>query len=444
MPSHDHDLSRRERQIMDVLHRDGKATAAEVLGGLPDAPSYSGVRAPLKILEQKGHIRHRGRGTCVRIHAHRPTCRRAAVRAVASIEDILRQLGGAGGRGTSLSGNSLFAAANKVSGLLRGGVTYARLTPGYETNDLGFLSRADQQTLTAVAQLVPSKPVGRWRNPVASIFLTDQKTASGLRNGSTAEAAVSGYTPSGARVSIDSWIDNPLASYCDRCARGGPALRYSPAYNTLVNLNANPRLRISPSVAAIYTLADEGNSSLWRIRPYVTFRVSTRVSAELGTRFQRNHDHTQYLATIGTVGADSTHYLFAHLDQDLLSFTSRLDVTLRPTLSMQLYAEPFVTAGHFTSVRELATPRAASYGARFRPYLKTAPDGDFNEKSFNASAVPRWEYRPASTLFVVWTQSRDQGDRDFGTFAARRDYRNLFAARPDNVFLVKAAYWLGR
>jgi hypothetical protein len=344
---------------------------------------------------------------------------------------------------TTLSGSSLFLAANKVSGLLRGGFTYSHLTPGYETNDLGYLARADVQTLNGVAQLVPSKPVRGWNNVVAGLYLTDQRTASGLRNGSTWEALVSGYTASGARVSIDSWVDNPIATYCDRCARGGPALRLSPDFNTLVNLNADPRLRLSPAFAAIYTVADDNRSSLWRVRPYLTFRPSTRVSAELGTRFQRNHDNTQYLATAGDVGADSTHYLFAHLDQDLLSFTSRLDVTLRPTLSLQLYAEPFVTAGHYTNVREIASPRAASYDARFRPYAGVPPDGDFNEKSFNASAVLRWEYRPASTVFVVWTQARDQGDRDFGSFTAVRDYRNLFAARPDNVFLIKAAYWLG-
>jgi len=345
---------------------------------------------------------------------------------------------------TSLSGSSVFLAANKVSGLLRGGFNYTYLTPGYETNDLGFLSRADLQTLQTVAQLVPSKPFHGWRNPVASVFITEQRTAAGLRNGSTWELYVYGYTASGARVSIDSWVDNALPTYCDRCARGGPALRYSPAYNTLVNLNADPRLRVSPSFAAIYTVGDEGNSSLWRVRPYVIFRPSTRVSAELGTRFQRNHDNTQYLATLGTVGADSTHYLFGHLDQDLLSFTSRFDVTLRPTLSVQMYAEPFVSAGHYTKVREIAAPRAASYDARFRAFAGNAPDGDFNEKSFNASAVLRWEYRPASTLFLVWTQARDQGDRDFGNFTAGRDYKNLFAARPDNVFLIKASYWLGR
>jgi BlaI family penicillinase repressor len=51
-------LSRRERQILDLLYRTGKATAADVQAGLPDPPSYSAVRAMLRILEDKGHVRH--------------------------------------------------------------------------------------------------------------------------------------------------------------------------------------------------------------------------------------------------------------------------------------------------------------------------------------------------------------------------------------------------
>ena len=54
----EHRLSRRERQIMDVVYRLGKATAAEVLEGLPDPPSYSAVRAMLRLLEEKGTLRH--------------------------------------------------------------------------------------------------------------------------------------------------------------------------------------------------------------------------------------------------------------------------------------------------------------------------------------------------------------------------------------------------
>jgi predicted transcriptional regulator len=51
-------LSRRERQILDLLYRTGRATAADVQAGIPDPPSYSAVRAMLRILEEKGHVRH--------------------------------------------------------------------------------------------------------------------------------------------------------------------------------------------------------------------------------------------------------------------------------------------------------------------------------------------------------------------------------------------------
>ena len=53
-----HHLSRRERQIMDILYRRGRATAAEIHSALPDRPSYSAVRAKLRVLEEKGHVRH--------------------------------------------------------------------------------------------------------------------------------------------------------------------------------------------------------------------------------------------------------------------------------------------------------------------------------------------------------------------------------------------------
>jgi predicted transcriptional regulator len=75
--SNDRDLSRRERQIMDFLHRVGKATAADVLDGIPDAPSYSAVRALLRILEQKGHVRHEEEG---RAYVYMPLVRRADAR----------------------------------------------------------------------------------------------------------------------------------------------------------------------------------------------------------------------------------------------------------------------------------------------------------------------------------------------------------------------------
>ena len=74
---HAHRLSRRERQIMDLLYRLGSATAAEVLEGIPDPPSYSAVRAMLRTLEEKGVVRHREEGPR---YVYEPTVAREAAR----------------------------------------------------------------------------------------------------------------------------------------------------------------------------------------------------------------------------------------------------------------------------------------------------------------------------------------------------------------------------
>ena len=84
--SAEHHLSRRERQIMDALHRQGRATAAEVQTALPEAPGYSAVRALLRILEEKGHVKHRREGAryVYLPRASRETARRSALRRVVS------------------------------------------------------------------------------------------------------------------------------------------------------------------------------------------------------------------------------------------------------------------------------------------------------------------------------------------------------------------------
>jgi Domain of unknown function (DUF5916) len=136
----------------------------------------------------------------------------------------------------------------------------------------------------------------------------------------------------------------------------------------------------------------------------------------------------------------ATHYTFARLDQNEASLTGRIDYTVSPTLTVQLYAQPFVSKGTYSNLRELADPRAAAYADRYKPYTGS-PDG-FNRKQFNSTAVLRWEYRPGSTLFVVWTQGRQLFLDAAGTRSMGREFRDLFDLHPDNTFLVKASYWL--
>ena len=343
---------------------------------------------------------------------------------------------------TSLAGTDLSLKADKVAGTLLYGASYERLSPGFETNDLGFLSQADQQTAQVYATLQSSKPRAFWRNASASLYQFNQFTANGLPTYNFSELDVFTEFQNRMTFAANLWVDNPETAYCDRCARGGPAVRATPDWNLLFNVGGDPRRAVVPTFAAIYTVGDYGNSTLWRVRPYVTVRARSNLSWELGTRYQRNRADTQWFDNLGVIGSDTTHYLFAHLDQELLSFTSRLDYTATTALSLQLYAEPFLTTGRYFRLRELAAPRAPRYEDRYRPYALSTADASFNIKQLRGSAVVRWEYRPGSTVFFVWTQARDQDDRNPGMFAPTRDFRDLFGARPDNTFLVKASYWI--
>ena len=343
---------------------------------------------------------------------------------------------------TSLSGTDIRVKADKVAGTLTYGGLYERLSPGFETNDLGFLSQADQQFSQFYAVVQSSQPRAFWRNADASAYQYNQFTANGMPVANYSELDLFAEFNNRMTFSANMWADNIMTAYCDRCARGGPAVRATPDVNLLINVGADPRRMIVPTLAAIYTVADYGKSTLWRVRPYVTVRARSNLSWELGTRYQRNRNDTQWFANLGAIGSDTTHYLFAHLDQELLSFTSRLNYTATTALSLQLYAEPFLTTGRYFNVRELASPRSASYDARYRPYPLSTDNASFNIKQLRGSAVARWEYRPGSTVFLVWTQGRDQDDRNAGTFVPTRDFKDLFAARPDNTFLVKASYWI--
>jgi len=95
-------------------------------------------------------------------------------------------------------------------------------------------------------------------------------------------------------------------------------------------------------------------------------------------------------------------------------------------------------------VRELsADPRARSYASRFAPY--TAPSGTslgFDVLQLRSTSVVRWEFRPGSTLFGVWTHGRDGYDPQFRQRGIGSEFNDMFALHPANTFLLKLAYWL--
>jgi hypothetical protein len=223
-------------------------------------------------------------------------------------------------------------------------------------------------------------------------------------------------------------------------------VRLSPNPIFWAGIEGDPRRALSPQLWVDGGRADEGRSYALHVNPVLVYRASSRFDVSMGPDYTRNVDDAQYVDQFGEPGSDTTHYTFAHLDQTTLGVTTRLNVTFTPNLSLQVYAQPFVSSGRYTNWRELDRPRSSRYEERYKPYASAdgstqLSDYDFNDKEFHSTTVLRWEYRSGSTLFLVWTQGRSQDDLNLGSFRLGRDYGDLFAAHPDNTFLVKVSYW---
>jgi hypothetical protein len=239
-------------------------------------------------------------------------------------------------------------------------------------------------------------------------------------------------------------VDAP--AYCDRnCTRGGPALRTSPWTFGWAGIEGDIRMRVTPFLFTDWSRGDEGHSWRWNVSPSVDVRVRSGFQFSLGAGYQRRVAAAQWFRN-DTLSPTDIRYTFAHLDQDVLSLTSRVDFTATPNLSLQVYAAPFIAVGDYSSWRELRDPKADRFEDRFQPYAghETEDPGGFTYKAFQSNTVLRWEYRPGSVLFLVWSQGRsDYLDIvDPGRFRAGREMRGLYGLHPDNTFLVKASYWL--
>ena len=344
---------------------------------------------------------------------------------------------------TSLSGHAEELLLTRRNGFIQFQTSYMRRSPGFEINDLGILFRSDQQGWNTWGSLNWQKPNKVFQRAFWNFnwwqFWT---TGDGLPTDRAANTNFHGQFKNQWWVHVGGTVGNLGQIFCDRCARGGPALRSDQYVAPWFGLQYDQRAAIVPQVFLNHFKGDRGRSWSTNVSPSVNLRVSSRFRGSVGYSTSHNISDAQDVnpVTDGT----GTHYLFAHLDQRTTSMSVRVDFTATPTLTVQVYASPFVSKGTWSNLREVsATPRADRYDDRFQPFAGPGPS-DFNIKFFNSNFVVRWEYKPGSTLFLVWNQGRDDFESTQGTRSVTGDFDKLFQAYPRNTFLIKASYWLNR
>lgn len=347
---------------------------------------------------------------------------------------------------TLLAGDAEEFKFDKVGGQhLMFETAYQRRSAGFEINDLGYLRRADQTSWNTWVGWFDRRATSwynrfQWNNNWWQYW-----TTSGLPLEAAYNSNVHITFKNNASFNAGGTVGQLGKTYDDRDARGGPAFRQDSYYAPWAGVSGDDRHAVVPSLNYNYFSSSQGRNTSTTLSPEIDVKTGGRFSSAFAFSWAHNITDNQWYNNY-TDSTNVTHYTFAHLDQYTTSATVRLNYTFTPNVSLQAYIQPFISKGTYTNVRELsATPRAASYDNRYTAYGDTAVTSDpggFNFKEFQSNLVFRWEYKPGSTLFVVWNEGRQGSTSLEGNMDFEGDVRDLMKLHPANTVIVKMAYWL--
>jgi hypothetical protein len=317
-------------------------------------------------------------------------------------------------------------------------------TPEFEVNDLGFMPSADnvlQVGYIGYEQFKPGKTFDSWRVNVnqwmVHSFGGELTGFGGNFNGNASFKNKS-----------EIWFgaNREQEALSVTALRGGPAFKRPGNVRVWAGYDSDERKAVNWWIDTNYQNEDQTDGYRYGMYSGVRLRASNQLELRLQPGVTWSRNPWQYVNEVGT--SAGPEYVFATLDQVTTSLTARISYTFTPNISLQVYAEPFISAGKYTGFKEVIDPRGDTFEDRFRPLAASEVetydigDPDFNYRALRSNMVLRWEYRPGSSLFLVWSQGRERVG-DYGDYNFSRDTDRLFSTRATNVLLIKASYWLG-
>jgi hypothetical protein len=365
---------------------------------------------------------------------------------------------------TSLGGYYARVMLNKQKGNFYINSAIGIVSPGFEQNDVGFQWMADRINAHTVIGYRWFEPDSLFRNKFIYVSHARSYNFDGniisnflwFNSGGTFTNYYGLYI--GGNYSFET---NSVTA-----TRGGPLILNPQEWNLWISANSDNRKPIIVNANTSYGkdlfggYYINGNLS-------VEWRPNTKLSLSIGPDYTRNLDQRQWVDNFDDVTATATYktrYVFACIDQHTFSANIRLNWTFTPSLSFQLFMQPFFAVGKYSQFKEVAKPRTLelnrygengstiSYNSDNEEY-SVDPDGngpaqkfsfdnpDFNYKSLRGTAVLRYEFLPGSIFYFVWShnQSNEQnpGDFNFG-----RDFKNLWGTAGDDIIMAKFTYWL--
>ena len=362
---------------------------------------------------------------------------------------------------TSLSGQGGKALIQKVGGNLKYMAAMAWKSPSLELNDIGYMRQADDILEVVWVGYRVYKPFSIFRNANLNFNqwtewnFAGESTGPGMNINAHAQLKNYWYLNFGGNINGDGISTTEL--------RGGPAIKLPGTKNIWFAVSSNEQKKLTTEVD--FTALGGNITGLKRMINFTValgYRPSKSLKITLSPSFTDNNDGLQYVTQQDY--KQKTDYLFARIHQKTLSASLRINYNITPDLSIQYWGQPFLSSGKYTEFKKITNGRAAHFADRFsyltgneivynasaEQYTVADQSGnlysfdqpDFNVKEFLSNMVVRWEYKPGSTIFLVWSQNRNESVAN-GNFNLADDMRNLFENHPYNVFLLKASFRIG-
>jgi hypothetical protein len=362
---------------------------------------------------------------------------------------------------TALTGSVANAQFQKTKGNFRYSFSAGWESPAYDPNDAGRLGNADGRFGDLNLSYRETKPRGKLQNWSVGLYNGTEFDFGGDRQYHVAEAYAN-FTFKNF-WNFNTYFDYFPASYDHSATRGGPTMRTTQSWNWVGQLGNSFGARTSWN-ARVYYGEDELHGETYRLSGGLSIRPSTRFQFSATPNYLRAISSRQYVATFGGGGPATygSRYVFSWIDQSTFLMQLRANYTLGPELTLELYGEPFAASGKYHGFGDLTAARSfvlneySADTAAAHSFIRWGTDSitfkdpagrvtvsnpDFNLLSFRSNAVLRWEWRPGSTLYLVWAQDRS-GFNPSGKLVGFGDLFDSFGARGDNFLAVKISYWI--
>ncbi len=360
---------------------------------------------------------------------------------------------------TSLSGYTGWLYFNKNGGdHWLGGSTLVVESPGFELNDIGRTTSADNMKISANVHYRETLPTSLFHSYDVGITFGSGWNFEKILQARTFSAS--------AKVTWHNfWSTTITGSLTGRAqssnlTRGGPLMGTGAAWNASASVSSGATSRTKMSAAVLYG-ADEFGGWTREVNGSFAPRPADQWMFSAAPRFVRSVNSRQYVAAL-TGGRTETYgkrYVFSFIEQSTLSIQVRFAYNFSPELSVEVYAEPFAASGRYYDYGELWAPRSLvvkKYGTEGTLLTQmadgslavkegnksfTLPNRDFNIRSFRSNVVLRWEWRLGSTLYIVWQENRASTTKE-GGLVTPASLLETFSAAGSNILAIKLSYWL--